>query len=676
MKISIKLLLAFFIVSVVPILLVSAAGYFNSRRVSQITIQANQKLGQLAGNNASAIIANLKQQSLSSAAETTVAGGLDDLLGRVQADSVGLAEYAAYLYNHPDTLERYARPGTYEYTTEGAYASLAEEAGTALFVPASVAGEDGRLDAALLDEVELTEYMELEFNRAAHANPALSRLYLTTASQIWRGMAFEDGEPRPVDVQTAFPAEIDLSGEDFYTPADAGHDPQRRPVWSGLRRDPTGTGWVISCLAPVYREDELAAVVGVDVPLAALLPAVLDVQVEQSGFAFLLDADGRVLAFPGRGAGFLGYTEALEGDFRGDVQTPFALAGDEDAALAAAVEAMTAGEAGLTRLTRGGVEYYLNYAPLETIGWSVGVAAPMDEVMAPVHKIEKSIADQNSLALNSVERELDALLKQYLGMTAVILALVVGATLLTTRLISRPIRRLAGQAERCSDDLENVLAGMARVAEGDLTVQAEVLAEEMQGLTRDEIGHTGRSLNRMTAALRETGAVYQRMTLNLRELIGQVAGGANQVRRAAQQLTAVAGQTGVSADNTRETMLQVAEGTTRQADSLRSMLSSAEQMTRAIASVNSGSAQQGEAIQEVAQATGEIHHSLQQAAGNVRAVLQDSAQAAQLSVEGAQTVAETVSGMEQIRAKVGDSARRVAEMGQRSEQIGAIVETI
>jgi methyl-accepting chemotaxis protein len=43
---------------------------------------------------------------------------------------------------------------------------------------------------------------------------------------------------------------------------------------------------------------------------------------------------------------------------------------------------------------------------------------------------------------------------------------------------------------------------------------------------------------------------------------------------------------------------------------------------------------------------------------------------------GAETVGNTIKGMENIKSKVGLSAQRVEEMGEHSEQIGVIVETI
>ncbi|MBK8784889.1 MAG: hypothetical protein IPO22_24580 [Anaerolineales bacterium] len=67
---------------------------------------------------------------------------------------------------------------------------------------------------------------------------------------------------------------------------------------------------------------------------------------------------------------------------------------------------------------------------------------------------------------------------------------------------------------------------------------------------------------------------------------------------------------------------------------------------------------------------------IEQVASNAQAVTRDSAEAASYSRDGAKTVEETITGMEAIRSKVGLSATKVEEMGVRSEEIGAIVETI
>jgi sigma-B regulation protein RsbU (phosphoserine phosphatase) len=59
---------------------------------------------------------------------------------------------------------------------------------------------------------------------------------------------------------------------------------------------------------------------------------------------------------------------------------------------------MISGEPGLIQLEIDGREMYVAWHPLELIDWSLGVAAPVDEIIAPVRRIENSI-------LNLVQEE-------------------------------------------------------------------------------------------------------------------------------------------------------------------------------------------------------------------------------------------------------------------------------
>jgi methyl-accepting chemotaxis protein len=99
-------------------------------------------------------------------------------------------------------------------------------------------------------------------------------------------------------------------------------------------------------------------------------------------------------------------------------------------------------------------------------------------------------------------------------------------------------------------------------------------------------------------------------------------------------------------------------------------------MGRAIDGVAKGAQEQAKAISMASQITSRINTAIEQVTNNAQSVTRDSAQAASYSRDGAKTVKETIVGMEAIRAKVGLSAAKVEEMGTRSEEIGAIVETI
>ncbi|MFN8383511.1 MAG: methyl-accepting chemotaxis protein [Anaerolineales bacterium] len=134
-----------------------------------------------------------------------------------------------------------------------------------------------------------------------------------------------------------------------------------------------------------------------------------------------------------------------------------------------------------------------------------------------------------------------------------------------------------------------------------------------------------------------------------------------------------------SEDATRQiatTIQQVAQGITQQTTGVTKTSSSVEQMNRAIEGVARGAQAQAAAINKASQVTSRISSAIEQVASNAQSVTRDSAEAASFSRDGAKTVQETISGMEAIRSKVGLSATKVEEMGVRSEEIGAIVETI
>ena len=132
--------------------------------------------------------------------------------------------------------------------------------------------------------------MDVKFRSIAASNPYAVQLYLNTASQITRGMPFVDGEYLWIDATTQFVSDMDLATYDFYYLADAAHNPARTAVWTELYWDPAGQGWMVSSIAPVYVGDDLQGVVGIDITLDTMVNDIINVQLEQTGFAFLMSA--------------------------------------------------------------------------------------------------------------------------------------------------------------------------------------------------------------------------------------------------------------------------------------------------------------------------------------------------------------------------------------------------
>jgi methyl-accepting chemotaxis protein len=191
------------------------------------------------------------------------------------------------------------------------------------------------------------------------------------------------------------------------------------------------------------------------------------------------------------------------------------------------------------------------------------------------------------------------------------------------------------------------------MAEGDLTQDVALHSEK---------DYLGIALTKMISNLRSAISNVAQSSLSLDEASGQLADAANQAGQATGQIAT--------------TIQQVARGTTQQTESVTRTASSVEEMGRAIDGVAKGAQEQASAVSKAAALTNEIGAAAQQVTSNAQAVTDDSKNAAQTAQRGAQTVSETIHEMESIRAKVGLSAQKVQEMGARSQQIGAIIETI
>ncbi len=174
----------------------------------------------------------------------------------------------------------------------------------------------------------------------------------------------------------------------------------------------------------------------------------------------------------------------------------------------------------------------------------------------------------------------------------------------------------------------------------------------------------------------ELGIAFVDMVTNLRTAIGNVALNVTNLSAASQQLANAANQAGQATNQIAATVQQIAKGTADQASSINRTASAVEQMTLAIDGVARGAQEQSRSIAQASAVTEEISNSINQVASNATAVSSGSLTASEAAEKGALTVERTLTGMQNIKAKVGISAEKVEEMGKRSEEIGQIVETI
>jgi methyl-accepting chemotaxis protein len=201
----------------------------------------------------------------------------------------------------------------------------------------------------------------------------------------------------------------------------------------------------------------------------------------------------------------------------------------------------------------------------------------------------------------------------YSGFTIVAIILVVGVTFIIAKHMTEPMESLARQV--------NV------VANGDLTVQAIVSGQ-------DEITELAMDFNKMVQ--------------NLRKLILEVYNNAEQVAASSEELTASA-QESTQASN---------------------------QVANSIANIAHGAERQLYVVEQTATAVEKISEGIQQMAVDAKNAVMKSAQATGKAKESGQSISKAVNQMRLIEQTVNTSAKAVTNLGERSKEIGKIVETI
>jgi len=180
-----------------------------------------------------------------------------------------------------------------------------------------------------------------------------------------------------------------------------------------------------------------------------------------------------------------------------------------------------------------------------------------------------------------------------------------------------------------SNPLKVMVENFVSLSQGDLTMEQLKMHS-----SQDEIG--------------QLAAAFNRVVLNLRSLVEQIAVSSHEVEESSQELNS-------GIDESTHASEQVA-------NTLQDIVIAAEDASRESNSISSTSIQISAGVEEVA--------------ANAQSVTDNAKQAAQAARLGNEDVASCVQQMNFISSTVGSSAQAVKLLGDRSEQIGKIVESI
>ncbi len=109
-----------------------------------------------------------------------------------------------------------------------------------------------------------------------------------------------------------YPTDMVIPDYNFYYLADSQHNPEQNNVWTDVYIDPAGNGWMASSIAPVYNNNVLEGVVGLDITVSAIVDSIQSLAVPWGGYAVLASANGTIMALPPQGEQDFGLKELTD----------------------------------------------------------------------------------------------------------------------------------------------------------------------------------------------------------------------------------------------------------------------------------------------------------------------------------------------------------------------------
>lgn len=340
----------------------------------------------------------------------------------------------------------------------GSWDNIGKTDPASVFLPART-----DLGANMIAELNTLRQLDFVVPNVLKANPDIVAVY-------FGGPSGETVYYPNIDLANVVPADFDVTTRPWYKGAAPDQNPGRVAVWSDPYLDAARHGLVITNSYPVFDTNNgFRGVVAMDVQLNRMSFLVTSIRLGKTGYGFVIDRDGRLIAMPDAGYQDLGLTadEMPLGQVIDKAKLPKPLPAD----LLGTIGRMKVGQSGLETVTINGQQRYIMFRPIAEVGYSLAIIVPTQEMLA------SASAAQQQIAMSATNTQQTGFV-----LIAVILVFALLATLGVGNTLIAPLLALTATAEE--------------ISRGNLEARAPARG-------RDEIATLGQTLNAMTGRLRE-----------------------------------------------------------------------------------------------------------------------------------------------------------------------------
>lgn len=362
--------------SLVPILVIEVALVFLFFSVNRIIADRNQQalLDEVSGS-----LAEISgRQALI----------IDHELKEISRLSIIMQQDHEYFFTHflPECVPDSSTSGLVRHEN-GALQKQLDDGGAGLYFSAGPHLDDN----SRIRLAECSEFMGPLLKSIVNTNPLVAQSYFNT----WDGM--NRLYPFIKDAALHYGPAIDMPKYNFYYLADEKHNPTRGPVWTSAYLDPAGQGWLISNIVPIYHQEFLEGVSGLDVTIDKLVNSVLDQQLPWKSSAFMIDSSGMILAMAPQIEKLLGLMELKQHTYNRSitrtVEKPeaFNIYKGSDAGLRQQLVNILKSEQGVHELEILDSTYLVVRHTIAETGWQVVTLVDEAALFAPIEHLRDEI---------------------------------------------------------------------------------------------------------------------------------------------------------------------------------------------------------------------------------------------------------------------------------------------
>ncbi len=453
-----KLIRAFMLLLCAFIAFSSILTLLGMRSLRSAVVKSTEQLSSLTSRSSYETIVS---QALDSAASYTAQKALtiSQVLQTYITASAELADFTAYLYEHPEDFKALPVPTPAELVEAGAAAKPALQ-----YIPAmaDITGAEAETENALLGNLRSV------FSAVYTNLSGINSIY--TAHESGANIGYDANAALKVDTPT-----LDCRVFSWYTAAKSTGALYVSPPY----QDHFGRGLTITLAQPIWVNGIFNGVLGVDILIESIRSEIQSIRYGENGYAFLLDSSGSSIASGGQSG-----SNGNDAVFSADI-----------------LAAIQAKNSGYMKSQIADQAVYLLFAPIPAVGWKLMLVTPEDDILQAATADDAAIAAISAQTLTEMDRISNRIGLIMAGLFAALTAIAVFVVRSVSSHVSKPILALSKQVES--------------ISEGQLTYHAHIH-------TGDEVELLDRRFEEMTSSLREYIAHLTRVTAEKERLSAEL----------------------------------------------------------------------------------------------------------------------------------------------------------